>query len=166
LPTLTVTGDIAGIRQALSRVVAIGHDPSAVLAAAGLGLEDNVHARFDAGEDPDGQPWAPLNPLYAADKPPGLPVLTLSHHLRNSIVSEANGSVLTVGTDVKYAAVHQFGAVIEPKEARQLSFEMGGRLFHRRSVTMPARPYLGWSNRDYDTMIENLEAYLTSAMRV
>lgn len=48
-----------------------------------------------------------------------------------------------VGTDVEYAAIHEFGGVIRPKnEGRYLVFEVGGEFRMMRQVEIPKRPYM------------------------
>lgn len=67
--------------------------------------------------------------------------------LRRSIHSETaektdkRVSVL-VGTDLEYAAIHEFGGEIRPRNARALVFEIDGEVVVTQRVTMPARPYL------------------------
>jgi phage gpG-like protein len=53
-----------------------------------------------------------------------------------------------VGTNVIYAAIHQFGGTIRPKSKRALRFRMGGRLFTLSKVSIPARPFLGLTPAD------------------
>lgn len=56
------------------------------------------------------------------------------------IVALTNASV-TVGTDRIYAAIHQRGGVIVPKNAKLLSFTIGGQRVFAKKVTIPARPF-------------------------
>ncbi len=69
---------------------------------------------------------------------------TLVHRatLKNSISAQGANNIARVGTSVKYAAVHQFGAVIEAKSSRGLRFRIGDRWITKHSVTIPARPFL------------------------
>ncbi len=48
-----------------------------------------------------------------------------------------------VGTDVKYAAVHEFGAIIRPKkEGGRLVFRIGDSLIFAKQVEIPQRPFM------------------------
>lgn len=48
-----------------------------------------------------------------------------------------------VGSDLIYAPVHEYGAVIRPVRRQYLRFTVGGRVvFTRGPVTIPARPYV------------------------
>lgn len=51
-------------------------------------------------------------------------------------------AVVTVGTDVEYAAAQEFGAVITPKSAKALHFQVGGKDVFAQVVHLPAHPYL------------------------
>lgn len=55
---------------------------------------------------------------------------------------------LAWGSNKIYAAVHRFGAVIRPKTAEAVRFRLASGLVRARSVTIPARPYLGLSAED------------------
>lgn len=52
---------------------------------------------------------------------------------------------VTVGSDRKYAAIHQLGGIIRPKTKKALVFRVGGKVFSAKKVTMPARPFFPFS---------------------
>jgi phage virion morphogenesis protein len=163
---ITISGDAAPIQSALDAILAVGTRPQAVLEAIGLELHDRTVKRMERGEDPNGIRWetyAPLNPLYKAGKT-SPDILRENGDLFGSIHSEVEGHAILVGTDLIYGAIHQFGGIIRPKEAQQLSFEMGGELFHRSSVTIPARPYLGLGPEDEAAIVDRLDEFLAIAM--
>lgn len=165
--SVAVSMDWDDLHATLGRIAAVGLHPEGVLAAIGLPLEDSTRQRFDSGRDPDGVDWqsyAPLNPLYAAVEKQGPGILVERGKLRGSIRSVVVGSELLVGSDEVYAPVHQFGAVIQPRNGRHLSFMMGGHLWHVDSVLIEARPYLGLSEEDRVMIIEELEAALLRAI--
>lgn len=47
-----------------------------------------------------------------------------------------------VGTNVTYAAIHEFGGTIVPVNASALHFKIADQWITTKKVTMPARPYL------------------------
>lgn len=157
-------------RAGLAALATIGREPQAVLAALGPRRVSSTRERFREGVDPKGIRWdsyAPLNPLYAEDKR-GPSILIgaggMASGLMLSITSQVEGNVLMIGSSRRYAAVHQFGAVIRPKNAKALVFTMGGRTFRVASVTVPARPYLGLSTDDREMIVEEIALFVGRAI--
>lgn len=133
-------------RLAVSMAEQAKIDPSGLMPRLGEYLMRSTEQRFKSQTAPDGQPWKALNPDYAeAKKYNKGKILTLRGYLRRYIHYQIpDSNTVEVGSNLKYAAIHQFGGVIRPKEKKALRF--GGRLV--RQVTMPARPYLGISAKD------------------
>ena len=73
-----------------------------------------------------------------------------------------------VGTNLVYAATHQFGAsgrVIRAKNKPYLAFEYHGRTIRKKQVTVniPARPFLGISDEDRQEIKSLVEEALSEA---
>ncbi|MBP7544644.1 MAG: phage virion morphogenesis protein [Acidovorax sp.] len=144
---ITISVEDAAARAMLNKLGQM--DTAPLMRRLGERIQAWTQDRFDANQQqaPDGTPWAKLNPKYAQNKPRHLQnrKLTLSGHLRKSIRWQLlDSQSVLVGTNVKYAAIHQFGGTIRPKKGKALAF--GGRFV--QSVTIPARPYLGISEQD------------------
>lgn len=171
MPSVIVSGSTQPIRSALDRIAAIGRDPSRVLDAVGFSILNNTRRRMERGVDPRGIAWesyAPLNPLYASTKDgPGiLRGLDWSRTgLYGSLTKRVRGNTLEWGSALPYARIHQFGGVIVPRTKKALVWEMGGAVFMRKSVKIPARPYLGFTEEDREDVMYLLEEYLARAMR-
>jgi phage virion morphogenesis protein len=166
--------DDAQVQGAVRRLLALGQTMLPVARAIGVGLVRNTQDRFREARDPQGQAWRTLNPAYAVLKrgPGILRESAMRGGLMGSISFQAaggfSGAAVMVGTNKVYGAVHQFGAVIRPKSA-------GGRLYFRdgrgnvwgaaRSVTLPARPYLGISREDRQTIADVLDVAVQRAVR-
>ena len=160
--SIAVSMEWDGLHSTLERVAAIGLNPDGLLAAIGVALEDSTRARIEEGHDPDGVDWqsyAPLNPLYAADKK-GLGILRESGMLQATIESIVFENELLVGSRLPYAPVHQFGAIIHPQEKPKLSFMMGAHLFKLDELHIPRRPYLGLSSEDKANILTILDREL------
>jgi len=71
--------------------------------------------------------------------------LYASGALHDSIDYKSGLGQVTVGSPLIYAAIHHFGGIIKPKNAKALAFSSGGKQYFAKSVTIPARPYLGIS---------------------
>lgn len=65
---------------------------------------------------------------------------TLAKSLNWKLTSDFSA---TIGTNVAYAAIHEFGGEIRPRNAKALSFQIGDTWVRTQKVTMPKRPYLG-----------------------
>ena len=87
---------------------------------------------------------------------------TLSRSIHIEVLSSSRASVeVMVGTDVIYAAIHEFGGVITPKKAKALAFEIGGELIFAKSVHIPARPYL---RPAFDTNLEKAKSEIAAVL--
>ena len=156
-----VVGD-AAIR-AFAQLRGVVSDTSPIMRAIGTALVESTHTRFEKAVDPEGNAWAPLNPLYESIKrgPGILRESGMRGGLMGSITRRATHDSVEIGTNKVYAAVHQFGAVIRPVRARKLRFWLSTGLVAADEVEIPARPYLGISDEDeltiYETLVDALD---------
>lgn len=157
--TLTAALEDGPARAALRQVALIGRSGE-LLRAIGTGLARNARERFDDERDPRGMAWQPLSELYAPiKKGPGiLRESGMRGGLQGSITFDATMDEVAVGSNKVYAAVHQFGATIRPKNGPHLIFRNVHGLVFAKSVTIDARPYLGISTADEDTILDAAEA--------
>jgi phage virion morphogenesis protein len=95
---------------------------------------------FKGEHDPDGVGWAPLSAAYRKRKR-GTKILTESGRLRASITYRADGTQVIIGTNTRYARVHQYGY---PKR------------------NLPPRPFIGASTEDEKELGEILISYIKS----
>jgi phage virion morphogenesis protein len=153
--------DDEAVMGALSRMAAVGARPGPLLAVIGERIVISTKRRFESNIAPDGSAWAPLNPAYAAIRRP-TPILVQSGLLRDSVHYELGAHSVRVGSSMIYAAIHQYGGVIKPKQARALMFCLGagGGIVRVQSVRIPARPYLGISIEDRAAIIEDIQGYI------
>lgn len=166
---ITYTLDDAAFQAAVAKLG--GGLSTGVMRAIGDALVKETQLRFERGVDPFGVAWKPLNPAYAAIKR-GPGILRQGRYLQRFITRETQGNTITVGSNRIYAAVHQFGATIKPKNGKALAFRLGkagprggkgSGLVFARSVTIPARPYLGFGPADRRAVMETLEGFVTRA---
>jgi phage virion morphogenesis protein len=126
----------SGIAAKIRAMQAAGETLEPLHRRIGAALVSNVQLGFKSSSSPYGQAWAPLK--FRKGQP-----LRDTGRLRNSITQQPDSDGVTVGTNVDFAAVHQFGAVIKPVKAKRLVFGNGaGGLVFAKQVRIPARPFL------------------------
>lgn len=124
----------------LEQMTLNGEDKSRALGALGNVLANRIRLGFRMGRDPWGNPWRPLNPRFRTGQP-----LRDTDRLQRSITSQVQGDAVAVGTNVRYARTHQYGATILPKNVDYLAFPIrasGGGMAFLKSAVIPARPFL------------------------
>lgn len=166
--------DDADVRRALRRLIAAGEEidrPGGALDVIGRSLVGSVIERFVTETGPGGVPWKPS--VRAREK--GGQTLSKDGFLRESITHQLGPGEVVIGTNVVYAAIHQFGGqtpprVIRPKHKKALAFTVGGQKVVRKSVRhpgskMPARPFLGIDSGDEAVISETILNRLRRAVR-
>lgn len=150
-----LTGDWGKLRKKLSHMAAI--DPRHAHRIMAAILLSTTQLRFRNTEDPEGHKWK----KSIRAKAEGGTTLTDSAQLKKSIHSKYSSRGAAVGTNKLYAAIHQFGGTIKAKDADYLSFRIpGGGHVRVKSVTIPARPFLGISDNDKALMRSALMRYI------
>lgn len=166
--------DDAAVTATLRRAVARISDLRPVMAAIGSRVEASTILRFEQERGPDGAEW---KRSHRAREEAGQ-TLTDTARLRGSITHVLRGSgsgvEALVGTNVVYAAVHQFGdktraRVIRPRARKALKFTAGGKTVFAKHVnhpgsTIPARPFLGLSGGDRREIRRIVERHLERAV--
>ena len=119
--------------------------------------------RFAQQVAPDGTPWKALSPSYQRTKTKNANrLLVLNGYLSKSFRYQVGNQELTFGTDVPYAAHHQFGTrpyTITPKSKKALAF--GGAVVKKvNHPGLPARPFLGISDADSREILDILDSHL------
>lgn len=148
------------IGPALDRLIAGGEDLSPLMDGIGMKMAENTRWRFRDGTAPDGVAWLPSR--RARDQ--GGQTLVDSGRLRDSIVHALQGrDSVAWGTNILYAAAHQFGVTITPRTpGGRLRFRIGDAWVSAASVTLPARPFLGVSDDDREDIADLVAQYIGS----
>lgn len=156
--------DNAGVLGALERL------EKAVVERAPL-MRDLAAIMVDAVEEnfaQEGRPtWQGLkpNPRRAGGK-----ILQDSGRLASSITPASDNDNAVVGTNVKYAAIHQFGGQTRPHEIRprnKKALAFGGRVVKKVNhpgSDIPARPFLALTDQDLNEIEATVENYLRGAI--
>jgi phage virion morphogenesis protein len=153
--------DDDAVRAAIAGLLAASDDLSGPMVEIGEALVSSTNRRFEEGQAPDGSPWPPSIRAQLT----GGTTLVESGRLRDSITYEADASSVRVGTNVLYAAIHQFGGTIRARGGGRLTFRLPADLgfVSPESVQIPARPFLGISEEDEAEILGVLEDWLRDA---
>ncbi|PHS34903.1 MAG: phage virion morphogenesis protein [Alkaliphilus sp.] len=153
---IRLEGDVRGLMKKIANLKNI--DLRGVNLTLGETLRTSTVQRFKDEEDPDEKAW---EPSIRAKEENGK-TLTSTALLRRSIKTSVSGSGFAVGTNKIYAATHQFGdegRTIRAKSSKGLRFKIGSRWITKKKVVVniPARPFLGISEKDMTEIKRTLE---------
>jgi phage virion morphogenesis protein len=153
--------ELHDIEARIGRVIGGLAKPVRLMNIIGAVLESSTRQRFRTGVAPDGASW---KPSVRATKKGGKTLLDHGH-LRDSITHDADDKTAVVGSNLIYAAIHQVGGIIRAKAGGMLTFNIPGVGWRRvAKVTIPARPYLGVSDRDRVEIADQVERYIARAV--
>lgn len=123
----------------------------------GNAVVDQTRLRFVDQASPAGVPWARS---FRAQVQGGQ-TLRDTGQLMNSFTYNVIGNSVEVGTSIRYAAVHQFGAHIQAVNGPYLRFRLpNGQFCQVGSVDIPARPFMGFSDTDRQELADIVADYL------
>ncbi|WP_434777684.1 phage virion morphogenesis protein [Neisseria sp. Ec49-e6-T10] len=97
-------------------------------------------------------------------------ILQDSGRLKASITTDHDNNTAKVGTNVVYAAIHQFGGKtkphkILPKRAKALKFgNTYAKSVNHPGSDIPARPFLSVTDGDIQELQETIEDYILNAI--
>lgn len=170
--TLAVKIDDREVRHLLGSLLVSLGDMRRPMATIGEIVVESVQRNFEEQRAPDGTPWQPLSPSYARWKAKkgrsSKAVLILNRVLMGSIHRQANTDHVKIGTNVVYAAIHQFGGRIVNRSANRTGtrrpIKSGRDVFAVRrgsiGTVMPARPFLGVRREDWEEISDVLTRHL------
>ncbi len=167
--------DDAALQKELKGIVKRAEDLTPAMKLIGNIVRTSVVRNFEK----EGRPvrWKKHSKQTEKQRGKGATILRKEGHLMNSIHPEAskNGVVVSTGTGIKYAAVHQFGAkkgsfgrflVKINKHNRTVK---SGRIVevkaHTREMALPwgdipARPFMMIQDEDWDEIKATLKQYV------
>lgn len=141
-----------GLRNDLHRRLRRLQDHEPLLKNIAEHFRAEIPDRFREERGPDGK-WEPLSPATIenrrrkfGDRP--VTILRAEGELYGSIVYQTTRSGLTIGT--------RAGSIAEDYAALQ---NFGGQAGPGHAVTVPARPYLGFSDSDLSDIQDEIEAF-------
>jgi phage virion morphogenesis protein len=162
------------IAQRVSSLAAF--DKNAVLHAVGAEVESQTRRRISTEKTaPDGTPWPDWSRRYANTRHGGHSLLMNHGDLHDSLQSLVDGDQVETGSNLAYAALHNFGGDVTRKSRTQTLFfrynartgEVGNRFVKKAKAnfaqtvhigesqfSMPQRQYLGLSDDNQHDLTE------------
>lgn len=126
-------------------------------------METQTKTRIaDEKTAPDGTPWAPWSLAYSESlaqdnrRYPGS-ILLAEGDLRDSIANYSTGLEAVVGSNLVYAAIHQFGGDPSKRKAGVPDGAVGAGI--------PARPYLGLSSANRIEVEELVHTFIEGVLQ-
>lgn len=163
----------------LDRTEATLENPNAMYQDMGEYLVPAIQDRFKTSTAPDGSKWQPnsemtyLNILgkqhtnkdgtlnrKGINRVMSKRVLVGDGTLMNSVHYQVSGNLLLVGSNLIYAAIHQFGGTIKPKNKKSLSWKIGDVSIFAKKVVIPKREWLGISIADEVELMNIVEDHI------
>lgn len=162
--TMRFTLDDTELLEQLDGLIARGGDLSEPLDDIGQDMVSITIRAFEESRSPEGIAWQPS----AAALADGRQTL-IERGQRGGLMGSQSYIVgprgVTYGTSIVYAAIHQFGGSIN-HAARQGTSDAGtgfGQVLAEAIITLPARPFIGASDRDVLRWAGILADYLAGA---
>ena len=128
------------IIEEFNRLIKQSNDLTPVFRDIGEYLIESTQQRFVEQKSPDGEAWQPLSELSLSRKTRKDKILTESGTLADTLTYQISGDELLFGSNLEYAAMHQFGGITSPKS-----------MFPNKEI--PARPFLGISDEDEEEIL-------------
>ncbi|HEC12315.1 MAG TPA: phage virion morphogenesis protein [Acidiferrobacteraceae bacterium] len=154
--SITINADFKPVADFLRRLETEPQDLTSPMDEIGQYLVQANQRRMYQGVGPDGQAWEPS----VRAKNEGGKTLIDSGGLRDSLTQIPGPDSVEVGTNKVYAAIHQFGGTITAKNAPYLMFIVGGQFVKTKSVTIPARPFVGIADEDHNEILNILQDFI------
>lgn len=172
----TITYDTGDFEKSLGKLINELENREPIMRELAAAMADAVEENFAREGRPE---WMGWSPLYARKRHGGK-ILQKSGRLAKSITQYSTNDEAVVGTNVKYARIHQEGGEINIAARSQQAYyrqhkngSVGNRFVKKSrsnfsqwntigeyKITMPARPFLHLTEDDISGMETTIETYL------
>jgi phage gpG-like protein len=148
---------LGGVVAALQRLAALPREQ--LMDGLGrLGASQTQRRIQSEKRSPEGRRWKP-------NAHGGSILFATGSNLSDSIDHRSTATEAAWGTGWIGARIHQFGGVIKPQAGKRLAFSVGGKKVFAKSVTIPARPFLGVSADNQRELEETAARFIERALR-
>lgn len=148
-----VTSELEGLAPIVARLNALGSQRQLGEGLANIGgiVQGQTQRRLSEDKSsPDGEAWAAWSPAYAEGRKKGKKLLDDSGALITSMAWDVTSDDLRVGSNLIYAALHQFGGTDDMAPG---------------AAAVPARPFLGVSPDDAVEIEDAMGAWIESVLQ-
>ena len=168
--------NVKGLKRLQERLNNLGGlDVSKILNPIGAAIETQTRRRItEERESPEGEAWTEWSESYKKSRHQGHSLLQSSGALVNSIQYLVTGGQVEVGSNLVYAAAHQFGVTTKAHKIRARRKKYLGwpgmtghpvKEVNHPGSEIPARPYLGISAENEDEILAIVDAWIDRQMR-
>lgn len=166
---VSITIDTVNLRASLDKLQGRMGNLQPLFDGIGQAVVSETVGRFRDEEAPDGSKW---KKSQRAERENGLTLTSRGAHLRGSIVHRPSAEDVMVGTNMVYAAIHQFGfsgVQSVPAHSRRILQVFGKPLdkprtvqvkAHSRRMNLVARPFLGIGERERAAIEDEILTHL------
>ena len=141
--------DDTEVQAGFARLIQAGADMTPLMRTIANHLADVAERSFENEQEPSGTAWQQLAPTTQADKKrKGLSpkTLTRTSQLARSVLADWDNSSAVAGTNLVYAATHQFGSADDGRN-------------------IPARPIFGIGSQDEQLIQNELAQFVSKKWR-
>jgi phage virion morphogenesis protein len=145
--------------SSLRRLAVEMSNPAPAMKLVGQLAQREVVRQYRLEKDPQDRKWKELSAATLKSRrnrnKSSIKILIDSGRLINSITAQPEtANEVRVGTNVKYAAIHNFGAGARSSVKT-----------HRRFGAIPQREFMGLTPRALDLIVQRLSDFVTRALR-
>ena len=80
----------------------------------------------------------------------------LAGSINKEVITKKDVVIGRVGSNLKYARIHELGGTIRPVRAKYLCFKIDGQFVMAKEVTIPKRPYIAPSMKEYRPQLQKI----------
>ena len=168
---------IDGLNRRIAKLSRVERDE--LLDTIGAVVASQTRRRIESEKSaPDGTPWPAWSDRYAATRHSGQSLLMGEGDLADSIDHQVSGDDVDVGSNLIYAAIHQFGSdddpVQVPAHQRRITQAFGKTLpfpvvvdvaAYSFQQNIPAREYLGLSADNESDLETEIDRFFEGVLR-
>lgn len=122
------------ISPALTRLIVVARNKAPVLRAMGNTFKSITEGNFKGGTQ-----YRPG--IWKSKRDGSVATLMKTNTLSRSFHLGYTESTVSLANPMIYAATHQFGATIRPRDKKALKFQVNGHWFTVKQVVIPPRPF-------------------------